>query len=362
MINSNTELIYVLGTKAQFIKSKYILKNLIENNCKIYILDTGQHKEITSKELDFLKNFELITLSKNKKNISTISSMIFWFLKILITNNKIDEISRAQYCLVHGDTISTLIGLIFAKRNNLKIVHIESGLRSYNWLKPFPEEIIRFLVTKYSDVISIDSKVAENNVQKYKGQKHIIKLSRNTIYDSVISYKNSFDIQKKDTLTVTIHRTENIYNKKKLKEFVNLLLEIKKRNIFQEVDWYCHDITFSALRKNNFIEMLSNNKINLKSLTTHSEFINVLLSSACVITDGGSIAEECSILNIKTVIWRDVVENVEYLNESILLAKYDINQALDFMKVKSNKVIVDENITSPSKEFVKQLLNLSSLK
>ena len=53
MINSNTELIYVLGTKAQFIKSKYILKNLIENNCKIYILDTGQHKEITSKELDF---------------------------------------------------------------------------------------------------------------------------------------------------------------------------------------------------------------------------------------------------------------------------------------------------------------------
>ena len=112
MINSNTELIYVLGTKAQFIKSKYILKNLIENNCKIYILDTGQHKEITSKELDFLKNFELITLSKNKKNISTISSMIFWFLKILVTNNKIDEISRAQYCLVHGDTISTLIGLI----------------------------------------------------------------------------------------------------------------------------------------------------------------------------------------------------------------------------------------------------------
>ena len=53
-MNSN-EILYVLGTKAQFIKSKFILENLIKNNFKVFILDTGQHKEITNSELNYFK-------------------------------------------------------------------------------------------------------------------------------------------------------------------------------------------------------------------------------------------------------------------------------------------------------------------
>ena len=49
------EILYVLGTKAQFIKSKFILENLINNNFKVFILDTGQHKEITSSELKYFQ-------------------------------------------------------------------------------------------------------------------------------------------------------------------------------------------------------------------------------------------------------------------------------------------------------------------
>ena len=66
-MNSN-EILYVLGTKAQFIKSKFILENLIKNDYKVFILDTGQHKEITSSELNYFKNnFEYISISNNKK-------------------------------------------------------------------------------------------------------------------------------------------------------------------------------------------------------------------------------------------------------------------------------------------------------
>ena len=80
------KVIYILGTKAQFIKCKYILLNLIAKDVEILVVDTGQHRELTKKELD--KSgliYEYIELSKNEKNISTIPQMIKWCLKILIS-------------------------------------------------------------------------------------------------------------------------------------------------------------------------------------------------------------------------------------------------------------------------------------
>ena len=75
-------MVYVLGTKAQFIKCKRILENLISKNIKIIILDTGQHKEFTTRELgESGLIYEYINISKNKSNVSSISAMIVWFLK-----------------------------------------------------------------------------------------------------------------------------------------------------------------------------------------------------------------------------------------------------------------------------------------
>ena len=353
------EILYVLGTKAQFIKSKFILEHLINNNFKVFILDTGQHKEITSSELNYFRNnFEYISISNNKKNISSIFSMIIWFTKVIFSNNKIDNLKDTKYCLIHGDTISTLIGLIIGKKNNLEVVHIESGLRSYNWLKPFPEEIIRTLVTRYSDILSVDSKEAENNVRKYESKKKIIRLSRNTIYDSVVMTLNDKKRIDNNTLTVTIHRTENIYNKKRLKSLVNLLIKLKNENLYSEIEWYCHDITINALERNNLITTLNNNDVRLNKLILHDNFINKIYSSKAVITDGGSIAEECSIMNLRTVIWRDVVENREYLNKNMLLSKYNHDEIVCFLNETSdsNKISLDE--ISPSEQFVEQLMSI----
>ncbi len=357
-MNSN-EIVYILGTKAQFIKSKYILENLIKNDLKVFIVDTGQHKEITSSELSYFKNnFEYISISNNKKNISSIYSMFKWFMQVILSTKKIDPIKNAKYCLVHGDTISTLIGLVIGKKNNLKVVHIESGLRSNNWFKPFPEEIIRTIVTRYSDILSIDSKEAEENIKKYRNKKKIIKLSRNTIYDSVVETLKEKEVINRDTLTITIHRTENIYSKKNLESLISLLIKLKNENLYSEIEWYCHDITIKALKNNNFIKILNDNEIQIKELILHSEFINKIYSSKAIITDGGSIAEECSIMNLQTVIWRDVVENKEYLNKNMLLSKYNHDEIIKFLNKSSvgKKLSIDNN--SPSKQFVEQLMSL----
>ena len=121
---------------------------------------------------------------------------------------------------------------------------------------------------------------------------------------------------------------------------------------------YCHDITINALERNNLITLLNSNDVHLKKLILHDDFINKLYSSKAVITDGGSIAEECSIMNLRTVLWRDVVENKEYLNDNMLLSKYNHDVIVEFLSEisDSNKISHDE--ISPSQQFVEQLMSL----
>ena len=98
--------------------------------------------------------------------------------------------------------------------------------------------------------------------------------------------------------------------------------------------------------------------MRLKKLILHDNFINKIYSSKAVITDGGSIAEECSIMNLRTVIWRDVVENREYLNKNMLLSKYNHDEIIYFLNENSdiNKISLDE--ISPSEQFVEQLMSI----
>ena len=350
--------VYVLGTKAQFIKCKYILQYLYDADIKLIIADTGQHKEITRNELKNVSfQYEYVQLSKNNKNISSIVSMFFWFFKMVFAKRS-NEFNDAQYCLIHGDTLSTLTGLIIGKVNKLKIVHLESGYKSHNLLRPFPEEIIRNIVSKFSDILVVDGPEQFDNVKHFNHKKEIIQLDSNTIYDSAI---NSIEknVPYENKLIVTIHRTENVYNKKRLLNFVNLLIKIKKLEKFDKIIWFCHDITFNSLKRHNLIKLLSDNDVQLNNLLTHQEFLSQILSSSMVITDGGSIAEECSILGLNTIIWRDVVENKRYLKDNVLLSEYRVDRILDFiLNLKKSEFKLDTK-SSPSKDFVKKFLQLS---
>jgi UDP-N-acetylglucosamine 2-epimerase (non-hydrolysing) len=361
MSNLNSKkVIYVLGTKAQFIKSKQVLLKLYEKNINILILDTGQHKELTTKEL---KNsglvYDYISLTDNKENISKVLKMIIWFFKIIMSSRHKEDFQNISYSLIHGDTVSTLIGLIISKRNKIKTIHLESGYKSNNILKPFPEEIVRSIVSKYSDILVVDGEQQYKNVQKYINDKRIIKISRNTIFDSVSEHINKGHTNTlHNQLIVTVHRTENVYIKTKLMALVDLLEEIIDRNYFDRIEWFCHDVTRNMLTKYRLINRLEEKGIVLSDLVSHDLFINELIGSKAVITDGGSIAEECSLLGLNTIIWRDVVENNSYLNDNVMLSKYNndtIHKFLLNLSSKRKKNIIKE---SPSGELVDELIQL----
>jgi len=357
IISNKYKVMYVLGTKAQFIKSKYILLNLVEEGIDIKILDTGQHKEIT--EIELINSgliFEYTELGDNKKNISSIFEMIWWFIKIIFSKKIFLNSEEISYSLIHGDTASTLIGLFVSKKYKIPTIHLESGYKSYNLLRPFPEEIIRNIVSRFSDILVVDGDKQFNNVEKYAKTKDIIKISRNTIYDSISEFEHLNDLEQQSLLTITIHRTENIYNKKRLLKFIKLLKKIEFNESFSRIQWFCHDITHKALVKYNLLEDIRLSGIELRKLVNHKKFVSELQNSNLIITDGGSITEECSILGLNTIIWRDVVENEGYLNKNVILSNYDEDIIIKFINNLPKRSNKNLNFQSPSQEVVREIL------
>ena len=170
-----TNLVFFLGTKAQFIKTLPVLNNLNDEKIPINIIDTGQHRLTTSRQMKELKfDFNYESLSQNDKDISSVGSMITWFFKILTKILFNSSNYEKSVCILHGDTASTLLGLIWAKKNNSLTLHIESGWRSKSIFKPFPERLIHAIIEKYSDVLVPDGEVQLKNIKKYKDSKKII--------------------------------------------------------------------------------------------------------------------------------------------------------------------------------------------
>ena len=229
--------------------------------------------------------------------------MIPWFLKTIfkIIFSKKDK--ERNICIIHGDTVSTLLGIIWGKKNNSKILHIESGWRSEKIFQPFPEEIIRQISERFSDILVPDGKVQLRNLAKYSQSKKIVPIKKNTIYDTLLNNLDSKQDSNLNKLLITIHRTENIYNKKNLSNLVDIIEMIKNKEFFDEIVWYCHKPTLQILRK-------------------------------CVLTDGGGVAQEASFLGVPLIIWRTKIKTDHQYqdNKNVLVSNYNFKDTISFIK------------------------------
>ena len=351
-------LIFFLGTKAQFIKTIPIINAASDNKYNVYLYDTCQHRSITEKEIN--KTSAKIThifTSNNYLSASSIFQLIVWFLKSLLSilkkRFKFKEKGNS-ICIIHGNTLSTILGLVWAKKNKIEILHIEGGYRSFNWFKPFPEEIIRYITSKFSDYVVCFDSDSFLNLSNMNIKGNIIQVSRNTIYDQ--KYLTEPLSKKESKLTISIHRNENIFNRKRLANTVDFLIEIKK-NYFESANWFMHSQTKKNLERYNHIKTLNDAGIFTSELIDHETFIKEIKTSKCVVTDGESILEECKIIGTPTYALLNKLENKKSEGQNILVSEYKHQEnKLFFDNLEKYALnIDDEDKVSPSNEIIKHI-------
>jgi len=350
----------VMGTKAQFIKMAPVIKRLEEENVEYILVDLGQHLKISSrlrKELG-IKAPDVVL---GKEDINQISKGMRWMIEVFIKGLSKKWISKNIFnagsgvCLIHGDTASTLVALYLAKRLGLKVAHVEAGLRSWHLWEPFPEEIIRVFVMHLSDILFAPSRWAYDNlVTMGLGEKAIL-LPANTSLESTL-----WSLKKKvewggipdNYALITAHRMENIFSKKRLQFIVNV---IKKVTDILPAVFIHHNPTLVQLQKHRFlsqIEALPN--IYIQGLTSHAHFIHLIARSEFVVTDGGSIQEECYYLNKPCLLLRNCTERIEGLGENVILSKFsERNLDMFLKKYKEFRHKRPLEVKSPAKEIIK---------
>jgi UDP-N-acetylglucosamine 2-epimerase (non-hydrolysing) len=340
--------IFIVGTRAQLIKVAPVIKEFEQNNMPVIFILTGQHNDTMD---DLINEFGItsvpISLIKNKEH-SSIFALLLWIPIVFTLLFKTLKKYNKSYVFVHGDTLTTLLSTLSARVCRHQVVHLESGLTSKNIFSPFPEELIRRVVFRFTNIACCPQKNDILNMEKYSHIK-IINTKGNTILDSIQHLnigKNIINNEK--SILVSLHRFQNIYNRERLNNIKNMLINLSTE---YTIYFVLHPATFKKLKSYDYLKELEKaDNIELLPRMTYKNFLNLALSTNCVITDGGSNQEELAFFGHPTIILRDTTERADGIgkNAIIIESPEDVCEFIDQNRYLALQYSSSELYESPS--------------
>ena len=218
---------------------------------------------------------------------------------------------------MHGDTPSTLLATLMARRAGLPVAHLESGLRSGSFRHPFPEELIRVMVMRRSATCFAPDAASAANLRSMGLAARIVETSGNTgleaLRDAVADVEPG-----SGPVVATMHRVENLHNAGRFDGFLDLLGRLDR-----PVTFVVHPPTDAVLARRGGRSSVEADGVATSGLVPYDEFVTMLAAAPFVVTDGGSIQEECARLGVPTLLWRDRTERPDGVGDNVLVSRYD---------------------------------------
>ena len=289
-------LLLVVGTRPNYIKVTQFKKtaDALFNGCfDIKIVHTGQHfdksmADVFFQQLDIWPDYFL--------NISQASANI-QMGEIMIRLEDVIKTFNPDMIIVPGDVNSTLAAALTAKKLNIPLGHLESGLRSFD--RTMPEEINRILVDEITDFYFVTEQSGIDNLISEGKNEDQIYFVGNTMIDTLVAFKDQInrqdvmaknDLLPNDFILITIHRPARVDNKKGLENLVALLKDLPKT---KKLVFPIHPRTLNNIKKFGFQEAFDtiDNLLILEPLDYFS-FQNLIHNCSLVLTDSGGIQEE----------------------------------------------------------------------
>ena len=316
-------IICVIGTRAQLIKMAPVLRELERRDLPFVFYLTGQH-ETTIDDLIAEFGIRTIPIRLARQEVAGLFTMAVWVPLTVIRLLRVWPVLPREtrtIVLTHGDTFTTVIAALVGRLKGARVAHVEAGLRSFNLLHPFPEELTRLAVFRLSDVSFCPNDWAARNMAGHATD--VVNTQGNTLIDALgfaCSKDSGVRAAAEPYGIVSIHRFENIFNRKRLRKLVDLLemASEKARLIF-----VLHPATRNKLARHGLLDILRQmNGVSLVDRMGYVRFVALLRSAHFVITDGGSNQEELSYLGVPAFLMRRKTERPEGLGENIVLGDY----------------------------------------
>jgi UDP-N-acetylglucosamine 2-epimerase (non-hydrolysing) len=309
----------VFGTRPEAIKMYPVIKELLKykKRIKSCVCVTAQHRQMLD---PFLNNFNIkpdydLNIMRSKQTLEYVTNTVLSKVSQIIKKEKPD------YILVQGDTTTSMAASLAAFYSNVKIGHIEAGLRTYDKNKPFPEEANRCFIDAMSDLFFVHTKQAKENLLKEGKSANQIYVTGNTVIDAVLDVskgKTKIDDPvlsrmislRKKIILVTAHRREN------LGEPLERICQALKRIALkygQEV------VIVYPVHLNPAVGQIARRvlkdipNVYLAGPLDYFSFVHLMKVSYLILSDSGGIQEEAPSLHKPVLVLREVTERPEAL-------------------------------------------------
>ena len=305
----------VFGTRPEAIKMAPLaleLRKYPEIESEVCV--TAQHREMLDQVLDIFKikpEYDL-DIMKERQSLVGITTRVLEGLDEVLKKSKPDIV------LVHGDTSTTFVGALAAFYNQIKVGHVEAGLRTYDKYSPFPEEMNRCLTGRIADLHFSPTTQNRENLLKENIAEDRIFITGNTVIDALkttvredyhfeTELLNELDFQNRRVILVTAHRRENLGEP--LENICNALKEIVESYPDVELVYPVH--LNPAVREVVFRILGNTPRVHLIDPVNVDELHNAMARSYLVMTDSGGIQEEAPALAKPVLVLRKETERPE---------------------------------------------------
>lgn len=310
----------IFGTRPEAIKMAPLVKKLAsDKRFESRVCVTAQHREMLDQVLDLFEiepDYDL-NLMKKGQDLTDITCGILFGLKPILSEFKPD------YVLVHGDTATTFSATLASYYQQIKVGHVEAGLRTGNLYSPWPEEGNRKLTGALADLHFVPTNTSYQNLITENVCKDKLVITGNTVIDALLEVKNKLDndIELKQALA-----TQFSFSNSRCK--MVLITGHRRESFGGGFERICQAISLLAERHPNVnfvypmhlnpnvrepVNRLLASKANVFLIepADYLPFVYLMTQATIILTDSGGVQEEAPSLGKPVLVMRDTTERPE---------------------------------------------------
>ena len=305
------KILNIVGARPNFMKIAPIVREMKrrENDFTPLIVHTGQHYDAAMSD-SFFNDLGIpapdyhLEVGSHSHTVQT--------ARIMTAFEPVVIAEKPDWVVVVGDVNSTIACALVCAKLNVKVAHVEAGLRSRD--RTMPEEINRILTDAISDLLLTPSTDGDENLKNEGVPENKIKFVGNVMIDSVFynlekskqsPIRENLNLTEGEYAVTTLHRPSNVDDKKNFTNLLDALVAVSEKI---PIIFPVHPRTRNNIEKFGFAEQVEKSNIKLIEPLGYLDFMRLYSGARLVLTDSGGLQEETTALGISCLTLRENTE------------------------------------------------------
>lgn len=321
-MNEKKNILVVFGTRPEVIKLAPVIIELRKHSeYNVIVCNTEQQKELSNQTLEYFGLKADINLDCMRPNqpLAEIQS------RILLNLDKVFNEQTIDATIVQGDTMTVLTGALVSFYHKVPVFHVEAGLRSYDIYEPFPEEVMRQMTSRVTQLHFAPTEKNKQALLREGIDENKISVTGNTVIDAlfclsddVITRSKSFfedkNIPINDKLVlITAHRREN--HGERLDRIIKAIYDLAIKYTDHTFVIPVHPNPNVKDKIHEKLGKLSN--IHLLTPLDYPYLVYLQRNAKLILTDSGGIQEEAPTFGCPTLVMRYETERQEGIEAGV---------------------------------------------